>query len=77
MFGDRNFSDYAGPEPDPEVVPVGAGHIERMGTAASERSLTVDGNKLTVIGRGPMLFEALMAQGGLYARLAELQFRAD
>ena len=32
-----------------------------MGTAASERSLTVDGNKLTVIGRGPMLFEALMA----------------
>ncbi|HET7709641.1 MAG TPA: phosphatidylserine/phosphatidylglycerophosphate/cardiolipin synthase family protein [Sphingomicrobium sp.] len=32
-----------------------------MGVAASDRSLTVDGNKLTVIGQGPMLFETLMA----------------
>lgn len=32
-----------------------------MPAADPERTLTVDGNKLTVIGRGPMLFDALMA----------------
>jgi pyrroloquinoline quinone biosynthesis protein B len=30
-----------------------------MGDAASERTLTVDGNQLTVIGNGPALFDTL------------------
>ena len=43
-FGDRNFSDYAGPEPAPEVVPVGAGHIERRHSRQGQ---------ITVLNRGP------------------------